>query len=200
MSNMSDEERPLDAEFFIKRDRDVSWVDEDFWEAGHVISNDGWPLWLDQGDLKDLVLEAGKARGLLRNLGGDQGDHDVLGAWPSLHSLLVTEYTSVEVIASRLAEHLEPMCHLALVQLRRVLTEDCAMDGHLDAVEGLLYMRGFDVMDQWTGWLFGQVKIFSLMARPVLIFCSCAKEDRGTTTTLSPVATEISWTKGKRFG
>ncbi len=52
---------------------------------------------------------------------------------------------------------LHPICAIGTFHLRRMLEEDCGLFLHLDAIEGLLYMRGHDVMRDWAEWLFTQV-------------------------------------------
>ncbi|WRT65449.1 uncharacterized protein IL334_002392 [Kwoniella shivajii] len=160
------DERPLETEFFIKRDRDVSWADEDFYESGFVVSEDGWPEWLGE-DVGELVLEAGKAKGLLRSLlGGIACDDD----WVSLDEVLaittivdqvdssVTRKTEERVnVIEAITNHLKPMCQLTQFHLRRVLDEDCGLEQHLNAIEGLMYHRGFEILYEWTEGLFQKI-------------------------------------------
>jgi hypothetical protein len=49
------------------------------------------------------------------------------------------------------------MCTIATFQLRRVLEEHCGLLGHLNAMEGLQFMKEFGIVDDWTAWLFQQV-------------------------------------------
>lgn len=157
--SQTDEERSLDPEFFIKRDRDVSWADEDFWEAGFIDGDGGWPIWLSQGDTREAVMECGKARGLLRGLVGSSGEAE---DWPSLPEVLqavqsVKPASSELVIAQAISSYLSPICQLIQYRLRRVLEEECGLQEHLDAIEGVTYMRGFVVLDGWSRWLTSQV-------------------------------------------
>ncbi|WVF66823.1 hypothetical protein IAT40_001565 [Kwoniella sp. CBS 6097] len=154
------DERRLDVEFFIKRDRDVSWVDEDFWECGFVVGNEGWPDWLGD-ELGEMILESGKAKGLLRSLIGSVG---VIDEWTSLEEVLERK-DAVEGrhaddhvdIAPVLSAYLKPMCQITQFQLRRVLEEDCGLEEHLNAIEGLLFHRAFDVVREWSESLFRKV-------------------------------------------
>ncbi|ORY29547.1 Spc98 family-domain-containing protein [Naematelia encephala] len=163
-----DDERALDAEFFIKRDRDVSWADEDFWEAGFVDSEDGWPSWLSDADSRDMILEAGKARGLLKSL---VGRVQVLDEWRPLQQVLKGFDGSTD-ISIMLAKHLAPTCQIVQFQLRRVLDDECRMDAHLEAIDGLLGMRSFDVLDDWCRALFDKMRSKSRWADPQVLTSS----------------------------
>lgn len=161
-----DDERSLDPEFFIQRDRDAAWADEDFWEAAYVEGEDGWPVWLGGQGVKDLVFEAGKARGLL---GGLVGAGPLLEEWKEIGDVLSPvraslstdspSRTAVLDITSLIGGYISPMCTIATFQLRRVLEEDCGLLEHLDAMEGLLFMKQFGIVDDWTAWLFQQVGV-----------------------------------------
>lgn len=154
-SNMDDDEESLDLDFFIRRDEDVSWTDEDFWENGYVIGNEGWPEWM--GDTQDMILEAGKAKGLLRGLLG-RVDRPRTG--PSLKSPFeerMSDSTQPADIPLVLRDHLLPTCQITIFQLRRVLEEDCGLEQHLDAIEGAMYLSGYDAMDRWSSGLYDQV-------------------------------------------
>ena len=141
----------LDPEFFIVHDRDVSWTDEDFWEAGFVSSAEGWPQWL--GDTEDMVLEAGKARGLLRAFGSATVDFE---PWKAL-SEMVDVGSNVSAMIPFIESAISPTCSLTTFQLRRVLDEECGLMEHLDAIEGVLYMQGYAVMNDWSAWLYRRV-------------------------------------------
>ena len=156
-SNADDECTP-DDEFFIKRDLDVSWADEDFWEAGFVDGAEGWPVWLSHGDTKEEVMEGGKAKGLLRGLVGSIGEADEWQSLPNgLKAAQEVSPTSAIDIAEAISTYLTSICQLSRIHLRRVLEEECGLQEHLDAIEGIMYMRGYVVMDEWTDWLFTQV-------------------------------------------
>nr|XP_031859138.1 uncharacterized protein CI109_005488 [Kwoniella shandongensis]KAA5526210.1 hypothetical protein CI109_005488 [Kwoniella shandongensis] len=161
-----DDETELDQEFFITRDRDVSWADEDFWECGFVVGGEGWPLWMGE-EVGEMVLEAGKARGLLRSLLGNVASVE---EWSSLNEVvgLPTStlghdngaglgYETVDILES-VTTHLKPMCQITQFHLRRVLDEECGLDQHLDAIEGMMYLKGFEVMHDWALGLFDKVK------------------------------------------
>ncbi|EIW69109.1 hypothetical protein TREMEDRAFT_11782, partial [Tremella mesenterica DSM 1558] len=150
------ETRELDPEFFIKRDRDVSWIDEDFWESGYIISE--WPTWLSHENTQEMILEAGKARGLLKCLQTDVAEWNV---WKPLSEVLgISEIgksgmrSSVEEI---LEQELKTDCLIATFQLRRVLDEECGLKEHLEAIEGVVFMRAIGVMQEWSEWLFDQI-------------------------------------------
>ncbi|KAK4689213.1 hypothetical protein P7C73_g907, partial [Tremellales sp. Uapishka_1] len=148
---ISEEERTLDPEFFIKRDLDISFGDEDFWESGFVENSQGWPLWLDHG-VRDQILEAGKAKGLLRSLLDKVGEAE---DWRGLDKVISPEDDTD--ISQSISEYLGPICQIAQTQLRRVLEEECGLVEHLEAIEGLYFMRGYRVVDDWSDWLFDQI-------------------------------------------
>ncbi|KAK6906950.1 hypothetical protein I203_100939 [Kwoniella mangroviensis CBS 8507] len=156
-------ERALEDEFFIKRDRDVSWADEDFYECGYVVDEYGWPEWLGE-ELGEIILEAGKARGLLKSLLGGMG---MVEDWQDLRELLRLDFPSPNEkrskrpegvnVVEKISGYLMPMCQLIQFHLRRVLDEECGVDDHLDAIEGVMYHRGYDVLDGWSKVLFDKV-------------------------------------------
>ncbi len=160
LSTIPDEERSLNAEFFIRRDRDVSWADGDFWDAGYVDIPVGWPVWLSQGNTREDILQCGKARGLLRGL---VGIGERVDEWRNLPDVLTRarecdgDDTPSSDIATAISTYLQPICQLTQIQLRRVFEDDCGRRQHLDAIEGVMYMRGFVVMDEWSRWLSIQV-------------------------------------------
>lgn len=174
-----EDERVLDPEFWLLRDWDVSWADEDFWEAGYVVRGEnagreypdewddqpaeqdrggGWPAWLDAPGVKDAIIEAGKARGLLKGL---KGVREIATEWPTLAQVLSAAFDQVsssEVdMADVLDAELRPICVSATSALRRALDEDCFLVEHLDAIEGLMYVRNAPLMDEWSDWLLQQV-------------------------------------------
>jgi gamma-tubulin complex component 5 len=162
--SQSEKERPLDPEFWIKRDQDVSWADEDFWEAAFLFAGNGeeerqsQPDWIDNTVLES-VLEAGKARGLLRGLLGRDADYnEQLGLWRPLSSLLADMGYEGDIdLVDILSNYLKPICQLTTFQLRRTLDEECGLQAHLDAIDGLFYLKGYSVLQPWTEWLFSQV-------------------------------------------
>lgn len=154
LDSISDLERKLDPEFWVYRDQDVSWADEDFWEAAFLLRDDK-PAWIDDKVL-DLVLEAGKARGLLRGLLGREIE-DASEGWISLSKLLHQNEDHFD-LSETVSEHLKPMCQLMTFHLRRTLDEDCGLQAHLEAIDGLFYLRGFSTLQPWTEWLFSQVR------------------------------------------
>ncbi|UOH84980.1 hypothetical protein LQV05_001796 [Cryptococcus neoformans] len=84
--SLDDGERELDREFFIKRDKDVSWADEDFWDCGFVVRDEGWPMWMGD-EIGTMIMEAGKAQGLLRSLLGSVNT-EIVKEWSSLVDVL----------------------------------------------------------------------------------------------------------------
>ncbi|WWC59975.1 uncharacterized protein I303_102538 [Kwoniella dejecticola CBS 10117] len=158
-------ERALEEEFFIKHDRDVSWADEDFYECGFVVSDNGWPDWIGD-DLGEHILEAGKARGLLRSL---MNRAEIIEHWPDLGEILNIAKDKVEIqteesrsvsqieITDHLSNYIKPICQITQFQLRKVLDEECGLEEHLDAVEGLFFHRAFDVIEGWCESLFNKV-------------------------------------------
>ncbi|GMK54598.1 hypothetical protein CspeluHIS016_0111840 [Cutaneotrichosporon spelunceum] len=140
-------ERALPQEFFIQRDRDAAWIDEDFWEVGFVVGHEGWPAWL--ADVRADVLEGGKARGLLRSLPGAQEG----AVWRALSDLISPK----QDIAAALCAFVAPICHSAQRRLADTLERECGLQAHLAAIDGLSLMRAFSVLDTWTDWLFAQM-------------------------------------------
>lgn len=153
-----EDERMMDPEFILQRDRDVSWTDEDFWEASYIEHEDGWPLWLQGAGVQAMIMEAGKARGLLRSLSTPAPE---LQPWPSLLATLSVdlegESASDADISEKISSVITPICQIVTFQLRRVLEGECGLLEHLDAIEGLTFMRSFDVMEEWDRWVFDQV-------------------------------------------
>jgi gamma-tubulin complex component 5 len=142
-----DTERALPAEFFIQRDRDAAWIDEDFWEAGFVVSLEGWPAWL--ASVRADVLEGGKARGLLHSLPAEHEGE----AWRALPELLSPDADIGEALCAFVA----PICRGSQSLLADTLERECGLQAHLAAIDGLSLMRAFDVLDTWADWLFGQM-------------------------------------------
>jgi len=158
LDTTSDFERKLDPEFWVHRDQDVSWADEDFWEAAFLLREEK-PAWIDNQVL-DLVLEAGKARGLLRGLLGRDVE-DSSEEWQSLADLVNEEEMDHFDLAEIVSEHLKPICQLTTFHLRRTLDEDCGLQEHLEAIDGLFYLKGFSTLQPWIAWLFSQVSTAS---------------------------------------
>lgn len=146
----ADDERPLSPEFFIQRDFDSAWSDEDFWEVGFAVSDEGWPSWLE--GTQDLVMEGGKARGLLssltRNAQAPEG-------WAELDSILKP---GTQNIVHRLTEYVEPLCRQSQRQLSEVLDRDCSLQEHLRAIDSLTLMQAPVVIEQWADWLFDAMR------------------------------------------
>jgi gamma-tubulin complex component 5 len=154
LDTLSDEERKLDNEFWVYRDQDVSWADEDFWEAAFLLREEK-PAWID-GKVLELVLEAGKARGLLRGLLGREIDTAAEG-WVPLDELAGQGDADHFDLVDAISNHLTPICQLTTFHLRRTLDEDCGLQAHLEAIDGLFYLRGFCTLQPWTEWLYIQV-------------------------------------------
>lgn len=151
VESRSDFERPLDREFWIDRDQDVSWTDEDFWDAAIILKNDR-PDWIDD-DLLETTLEAGKARGLLRGLLGYELEETE--EWAPLSDLLGDD--DEDDLSQAISSYLSPRCQMTTFHLRRVLDEDCGLQPHLEAIDGLYYHKGIDAIQSWSDWLFSQV-------------------------------------------
>lgn len=152
VESRSDHERPLDPDFWIQRDRDVAWADEDFWDAAFIMSSRR-PDWITD-DVLELVLEAGKARGLLGAFAfGPAAEDD---DWPHLSQVLCHAASDMP-IPETLEMFLAPRCQLTTFHLRRVLDEECGLAAHLDAIDGILYFRAIEVLQPWTEALFQQV-------------------------------------------
>ena len=178
------EEGTIDPEIWIKRDRDVSWTDEDFWETGYVVGEGGWPEWM--GDTRDMVLEAGKARGLLRGMmGGDQDNE----RWDELRSIIErdaeqrgkdSQAGDLVNLGRLIEDHIAPICQITIFQLRRVLEEDCGLEQHLEAVEGVMYLKGHWSMAHWLDTLHTRVSCLCEKCRGNAEI-RCAKATAGTT-------------------
>ena len=156
--SVDDDEAPLDPEFFIKRDRDVSWTDEDFWESGYILDTEaGCPIVLQ--DMAEDILEAGKAQGLLKGL---QGDTAVFDQWRSLSDLV----EEGEDLTTTVASFSGPICRISALQLRRVLDDQCGLEAHLDALDGIMYVTAQGAVDEWSTWLFDQVRLSPMQLTP----------------------------------
>ena len=152
-----DDERPLDREFLIQRDRDVSWTDEDFWESGHVSAMHGWPSFLGD-NTEEMVMEAGKARGLVRAFEDGKAS---TSSWKSLEQILHSEDGSFHAadVPQMIDDYLTPRCELLTIQLQTLLLEEYGLMEHLDAIEGLMFMRGHSVFNEWSSDLFRKVSV-----------------------------------------
>ncbi|ORX36375.1 Spc98 family-domain-containing protein [Kockovaella imperatae] len=148
------DEKPLDKEFCIERDRDISWTDEDFWANGYVTGSGGWPLFLGERT-EEMILEAGKARGLLQSFDNAPLKED----WQTLFQVLNTsgDRLLASTVPDLIFDHLSPTCRLTMFQLRRALEEDCGLDAHLDAIESLCFMQNHQVMSEWMSELFQRI-------------------------------------------
>jgi gamma-tubulin complex component 5 len=110
------------------------------------------------GETREAVMEAGKARGLLKGLlEEDESKH----GWKTLHQLVVDARegqsgASVD-LDTLVQDHLGPICQITNFRLRRVLEEECGLEQHLDAIEGITYFAGHDAIDRWTSALLDQV-------------------------------------------
>lgn len=161
-ATLSEDERALDDEFLIKRDRDVSWADEDFWEAAFVLQEGYWPLWCGGGVVGEMVLEAGKARGLLTSLTGGSGYAE---PWLGISTVLAN-VSDPDSVPDEITTYLKPICQLATFHLRQILDNECGLEQHLDAISGTLYMRGHLVLNEWSDWLFDKVSTLKLQCFP----------------------------------
>lgn len=146
----ADDERLLSPEFFIQRDRDSAWSDEDFWEVGYVIPDHGWPQWLEGA--QETVMEGGKARGLLLSL---TRDAKTMGNWADLATIISPD---TQDISHTLVSYVEPFCNQSQTLLSEILGRDCALQGHLRAIDGLTLMQAPVVIEQWAEWLFSAMK------------------------------------------
>lgn len=157
VESRSDAERPLDREFWIHRDWDVSWTDEDFWEAAFILKNER-PEWISDESM-EATLEAGKARGLLRGLLGSEPGQDDVEEWTALSDLLIVGSDNhKDDLGQTISAYLTPRCQMTTFHLRRVLDDDCGLQAHLEAIDGLFYGKGLDAIQSWTEWLFAQVR------------------------------------------
>ncbi|OWZ26519.1 hypothetical protein C356_06924 [Cryptococcus neoformans c45] len=161
--SLDDGERELDREFFIKRDKDVSWADEDFWDCGFVVRDEGWPMWMGD-EIGTMIMEAGKAQGLLRSLLGSVNT-EIVKEWSSLVDVLTGPMDGFTFpfllgetdIVEKVVGYLRPLCQLVQFHLRRVLDEECGLMQHLEAIEGTMLLRGFEVIHEWTEGLFKKI-------------------------------------------
>ena len=157
VESRSDAERLLDREFWVDRDWDVSWTDEDFWDAGFILKNDR-PDWIDDA-LLEATLEAGKARGLLRGLLGYELNSEDSEGWASLSDLL-DGGDGHEDPSRTISAYLSPRCQMTTIHLRRILDEDCGLQAHLQAIDGVFFHQGIDSIQSWQDSLFSQVSPF----------------------------------------
>lgn len=156
--SLDGDERPLDPELFIKRDRDVMWTDEDFWESGYIADpGNGWPAWM--GETMTKVLESGKARGLLRGLVGEVWHVD---GWRTLQEICSdgSRAETVVDIPKAIEDTLGPLCQITIFQLRRALNEECGLDQHLEAIEGVMFGRAYATVERFFAVLYSQVRLF----------------------------------------
>lgn len=77
--------------------------------------------------------------------------------------------TSKEEMEERIRTYLAPRMKIPTVRLRRVLEEDCGLGAHLEAIDGVFFMAGHDVWNDWTAWLFQQVSLFAQCLAHTLI-------------------------------
>lgn len=146
----ADDERPLSPEFFIQRDIDSAWSDEDFWEVGFVVPDSGWPKWLEGA--QETVMEGGKARGLLLSLTREAQRMD---DWADLEVVISPD---TEDIGHSLVSYVEPFCNQSQAILSQILVRDCSLQGHLRAIDGLTLMQAPVVIEQWADWLFDAMR------------------------------------------
>lgn len=146
----ADDERPLSPEFFIQRDIDSAWSDEDFWEVGFVIPEHGWPAWLEGA--QETVMEGGKARGLLLSLTRDAQRMD---DWADLDAIIGS---ATDDIGHCLTSYVEPFCNQSQTLLSDILVRDCSLQEHLRAIDGLTLMQAPVVIEQWADWLFNTIR------------------------------------------
>lgn len=182
-SSEAEREMPIDKEYFVKRDYDVSWTDEEFWNCGFVVQEDEWPLWLTE-EIRKAVLEGGKAIGLLRVLDAEVpmerwaslgellgvnleraqppkacGSLEHQQAYGTLPMELGQKAASPHEVSTVLSAFLAPRLQLVQRALRRTLTEDCGMWDHLTAMEDILAARDGVVVQEWATWLFDRVRL-----------------------------------------
>lgn len=146
----ADDERPLSPEFFIQRDIDSAWSDEDFWEVGFVVPGGEWPKWLEGA--YETVMEGGKARGLLLSLTRESNRMD---GWADLDTIIGP---LTEDVGHCLTTFIEPFCQRSQTLLSEVLVKDCSLQEHLRAIDGLTLMQAPVVLEQWVDWLFNTMR------------------------------------------
>lgn len=157
-----DNEKSFDKEFFLKRDKDVSWADEDFWECAWIVTDEaeegGWPTWINE-EIKEKVVEAGKARGLLRGLkDGDIGTKG-MRKWKGLAEIIAIDCEKGMILdlMKEIQDFIGPICDLVLLEMRSILDVECGLMEHLNAIEGNIYLRSWGVGEEWSNWLYDQV-------------------------------------------
>jgi gamma-tubulin complex component 5 len=159
-------------------------LDPDFWKEGYTlregvefassetvgqeIRTRAIPMFLEH--VAEPVLGAGKAVGLLRVL-GILSPTDSQNQWASFGSLVSSSNSdserrseklfavSVDTLSRLIYDELTPRCRTAGALLANVLVEECALWGHLKAMEDLYFMRRGDAMSHFTDLVFAKVTV-----------------------------------------
>ncbi|KAF8314738.1 hypothetical protein DL93DRAFT_2167155 [Clavulina sp. PMI_390] len=109
---------------------------------------DTWPSFAILVDSADTLMSAhsdGRGSPLsLRDVDSRRGEMDVA-------------FTS-EDIASLIRERLDPWCRVAHARLNRVITYDCELWRHVDAIEGLYFMQHGDFMSRFCAAFFERIE------------------------------------------
>ncbi|PCH40985.1 hypothetical protein WOLCODRAFT_118043, partial [Wolfiporia cocos MD-104 SS10] len=179
----------LDDEFFIE-DNEMPMLDPDFWSDGFMLREGP----VDEGDNRPssvptflqhaarIVLDAGKAIGLLRALGvgalfDQEAEQQWMAKWRSFRALMESpsglspdeddledttgQVKSVIMSTNGLSRHvydeLLPHNDLAQQMLQQVLVDDCELWSHLSAMEGLYLMERGDTMSRFVDVLFARM-------------------------------------------
>ncbi|TFK72036.1 hypothetical protein BDN72DRAFT_932310 [Pluteus cervinus] len=184
----------LDDEFFIENNgpdlglKGIALLDPDFWEEGYTLREDviggtigggskadtAVPNFLEH--VAELVLEAGKAVGLLKALGIPPViENAAMFNWCSFQALIATGNSSnpdriagstpmssffsisVDALSRLIYDWLLPPCQACGAQLSKVLIDECSLWKHLYSIEGLYFMRRGDAVSNFTDTLFAKM-------------------------------------------
>ncbi|KAH7916234.1 Spc98 family-domain-containing protein [Hygrophoropsis aurantiaca] len=169
------EAHTFDEEFFIE-DNELPLLDPDFWSDGYVLrkasdvhSGDidrkrvyAVPIFLES--LAETILGTGKSIGLLRALGvhSFQERNNVVHGfpWRSFGDLL-QQYSGMFIDTDNLVhlvtDEISAYCTATGIEMTQVLTTDCDLSRHMDAMESLYLMMRGDVISHFTDILFAKI-------------------------------------------
>ncbi|KAF8204631.1 Spc98 family-domain-containing protein [Pholiota molesta] len=147
-SGMADE---LDDEFFIESSgvgigmMGMGLMDPEFWKEGYAL-REGVASYGDSDSPEELVLETGKAVGLMRALGQPPLDN-AFSDWKSCGGNVGLFSVSVDTLSRLIYDGLLPHYQATGMRLVKVLIDDCGLWKHLAAIEDLFLMRKGDAMN-----------------------------------------------------
>jgi gamma-tubulin complex component 5 len=118
----------------------------------------------------EMILQTGKAVGLIRALGSNTDIFDNSG-WESFEELVVARNVkgnegdtkknlfsvSVDTLSRLIYDRLLPHCQEVGDALTKLLVDECGLWEHLEAIENLFLMRRGDAMSHFTDVVFNKV-------------------------------------------